>query len=405
MNLKYFYYNTYFDGLDLRQHPKKSEQRKRADEINEKAFREKNATLCAPIQQLKQVDNRLGLSSVHLTVQNPGLIPGVGYPHEIGYPQEFMLGFSFDHTSGLPVLPGHSVKGVLRSPFPQLEFGAETPWQWNTPSTIQRSKAKFIVQTLLKLPAPPANLAGLPADNHLYWVHRLELAIFEGISIVVAEKPQAKLLPMSKRDTFFEAQPSGYDDHINPDHRLLGRDAITPHGKDQTKNPIPLPFVKVMPGVVFSLGFRLSDTTVDGITVTIAHKLALFTILLEKLGAGAKTNTGYGRFATREKTGQGATPTVTTGGASTATAAPAKLVSKSATKWTNRDTIIGVVKEHKMGDVYFTSNQITESDWTLVAMKAPLADRLPVGKEIKKLRIVEVSAGKKLIKLKVEDYS
>jgi len=68
------------------------------------------------------------IQSFELTTIYPGLLIGAGYSHpalkeikksdrdEVG---DFQLGFFFDHTTGLPVIPGSSVKGVLKSVFPK----------------------------------------------------------------------------------------------------------------------------------------------------------------------------------------------------------------------------------------------------------------------------------------------
>src|SRR5690606_22651360 len=48
----------------------------------------------------------------------PGLIIGTGVAHETGLKGEMKLGLSFDYTTGLPYIPGSSVKGILRSVFP-----------------------------------------------------------------------------------------------------------------------------------------------------------------------------------------------------------------------------------------------------------------------------------------------
>ena len=55
---------------------------------------------------------------IKLTTTYPGLLSGVGISHETGKLGEFKLGFSFDHTTGLPYLPGSTVKGNLRHVFP-----------------------------------------------------------------------------------------------------------------------------------------------------------------------------------------------------------------------------------------------------------------------------------------------
>ena len=69
---------------------------------------------------------------VELTTSYPGLITGIGVNHQttlkwmdqtvekpVQIP-EFKLGITFDHTTGLPIIPGSSIKGVLRSFFPVM---------------------------------------------------------------------------------------------------------------------------------------------------------------------------------------------------------------------------------------------------------------------------------------------
>ena len=57
--------------------------------------------------------------SFELTTTYPGLVLGTGYSHETGTEGEFKLGFYFDWTTGLPVIPGSSVKGILRAAGPR----------------------------------------------------------------------------------------------------------------------------------------------------------------------------------------------------------------------------------------------------------------------------------------------
>jgi hypothetical protein len=91
---------------------------------------------------------------------------------------------------------------------------------------------------------------------------------------------------------FFDSLPVKF----NEQKQLLGRDALTPHGGDPLKNPIPLPFLKVMPGVVFGFYFRLNDSQIGSLTITAEHKRRIFGEILCTVGAGAKTNVGYGQF-------------------------------------------------------------------------------------------------------------
>jgi CRISPR-associated protein Cmr6 len=301
MNLKHFYYRGYFEGrIKLSQPDKNGEPRKKNEEINEKAFRLKNATLTSTENVTPFVPMHIlsigTIQDLRLQVQNPGLLPGIGYPHEVGYPGELKLGFGFDHVSGLPVLPGSSVKGVLRSVFPQFKYDAEQPVTFIEESApnkadkkkMQAEKAKYVVGLLRRLELV------VPAESQLEKVkklaHQLDLAIFCGFSFENEDKPVR--LPMSKHDVFFDSLPVKF----NEQKQLLGRDALTPHGGDPLKNPIPLPFLKVMPGVVFGFYFRLNDSQIGSLTITAEHKRRIFGEILCTVGAGAKTNVGYGQF-------------------------------------------------------------------------------------------------------------
>lgn len=295
MNLKYLYYRKYFDGIIQIAPPEKGSP---AEKNIEAIFRDKNRQLTStkgvlPFQPT-HFHNIGTFQELKLQVQNPGLLPGIGYPHEVGYPGEFKLGFGFDHITGLPVLPGSSVKGVLRSVFPQFKFDAEQPQHFQEDDKkeenkkLQEEKAKYIVGLLRRLKL------NVPAETELEKIkklaHQLDLAIFCGFNFEKAEKTTR--LPMSKHDVFFDALPVSFKEN-----QLLGRDALTPHTSGPLKNPIPLPFLKVMADVIFGFYFRLQDSKIGELmTITAEHKRRMFAEILCTVGAGAKTNVGYGQF-------------------------------------------------------------------------------------------------------------
>jgi CRISPR-associated protein Cmr6 len=63
-----------------------------------------------------------------LTTTYPGLLIGSGYNHPVirgdgrADDEGYHLGFVFDHTTGLPIIPGSSIKGLLRSIVEQKEM-------------------------------------------------------------------------------------------------------------------------------------------------------------------------------------------------------------------------------------------------------------------------------------------
>ncbi|WP_051211322.1 type III-B CRISPR module RAMP protein Cmr6 [Runella zeae] len=210
-----------------------------------------------------------------LTTRYPGLVLGTGYGHGVkGVTGDFKIGFSFDYTTGLPIIPGSSLKGTLRSVFPN-EKGAHV--HKNASDTIKDEKRKYI-RTILKV-----------ADD--FDVDALELEIFEG-------KVNGQYLPMSKHDVFLDAEI------VKPNSKglIFGDDYITPHVDTETrkpaplKNPTPLRFLKILPNVTFRFSFELQD----GLLISATQKLALFQQILLDLGIGAKTNVGYGRLKPSE---------------------------------------------------------------------------------------------------------
>ncbi|WP_278969523.1 type III-B CRISPR module RAMP protein Cmr6 [Phocaeicola barnesiae] len=85
------------------------------------------------LEQLLNVwDKSNNIFRLEMTTSYPGLITGIGNNHQttlkwmdqtrekpVQIP-EFKLGITFDHTTGVPIIPGSSIKGVLRSFFPVM---------------------------------------------------------------------------------------------------------------------------------------------------------------------------------------------------------------------------------------------------------------------------------------------
>jgi CRISPR type III-B/RAMP module RAMP protein Cmr6 len=194
-----------------------------------------------------------------LTTTYPGLVIGSGYIHGIGSDDDIKMGFYFDHTSGIPVIPGSSVKGVLRSLF-GVPMKGKDPY----------AEAK---QDMIR------SLLGYDGLD----IKALANAVFEGVGT------DGKPLSLYCRDRFYDARV------VRTQGSLMAEDYITPH-QDPLKDPVPIRFLKVSGGVTFAFSFALVDTTVNGITVSAENKEALFLQLLQEFGVGAKSNVGYGQF-------------------------------------------------------------------------------------------------------------
>lgn len=262
------------------------------------------SNLLLPIEKSKPA---LGAAPVRLTTTYPGLVIGTGYTHGIGATGEFKIGFYFDHTTGLPVIPGSSVKGLLRSAFPVLYWQkaeqlrkkgkTEEAEFWDG---LAENRKQFVEALLKALNIEP--------DKKANFVQRLELEIFEGMQGLNREKA-ADHFSMSDRDIFYEAvivdSKSRFifeDEYITP-HKNKKGDGIP----DELKNPTPLQLLKVRPGVTFEFQFDLKNTyrlpqkedeqpnTVERLLKP-EQRRELFRQILLFLGSGAKTNTGFGHF-------------------------------------------------------------------------------------------------------------
>ncbi len=224
LNIGWLFYKDYYRDIDFEILDKKE---------NKLSFEEKSKSLIA--KKLKKLKNTQlpNTHSFELTTTYPGLLIGSGHTHETSSEGEFKIGFEFDYTTGLPIIRGSSVKGVLRSAFKHPEY---------------------IKKDILK------------RDD--IDIKELEESIF------------------NNSDIFFDAEII----KANEDGEFLGEDYITPHEKP-LKNPIPIKFLNVLPNVVFEFKFKLKDGLIKA-----DEKEKLFKAILLDLGVGAKTNVGYGQF-------------------------------------------------------------------------------------------------------------
>jgi CRISPR-associated protein Cmr6 len=216
--------------------------------------------------------------SFSLKTTYPGLIIGSGYNHPAvedikGKKDEenpdFQLGFYFDHTTGMPVIPGSTVKGILKAVFPKPKEDEDKAKD----EAIKKEKINYLNGLFEKEIKTDVRI------NHKNW----EL-IFE------------------KGNFFYDAYISG----IPSDGKIFAEDYITPHHPEDKKmgifkNPIPLRFLKIAPGVSFTFQFRLKDTVFKNTdsgeqTLTAEQKEKLFKKIILDFGIGAKRNVGYGNL-------------------------------------------------------------------------------------------------------------
>jgi len=305
-NLSWLYYKGYYKGFQHWNNIKPGDENAKK-QINS-FFQVKNDSFTKAIlsdfKNIKLPNPKNGNSSFKLKTIYPGLLLGSGYSHGIGAIGEFKIGFQLDYVSGLPIIPGSSVKGVIRSAFPIIEINMETKkLDFGTAKATDRErekekvKAKWILSLLenineIDFLSKTIQPKEINTDDKIDYFYKLIAEVFEGVRDIKTEKPELRFFSIYKRNIFFEAIP------IKSEHTgnlLYGDDSITPHQPKLLKNPIPLLFLKVLPNVVYKFNFRLFESTVEPILTEKKLKL-LFQKILLTLGIGAKTNVGYGQF-------------------------------------------------------------------------------------------------------------
>lgn len=207
-------------------------------------------------------------SVVNMRVQAPGLLIGSGLAHGLpGSEEDVKTGLQFDYTSGLPVIPGSSVKGVIRSAFPTIKEDKE---QSNEADAEKLNYIKSLIADI-----PEFSALGLEDKD----IFELGNQMF------------------NHGDIFADALLVGYGTRMKqhgPVKQVLTEDYITPHTGGPLAQPIPIKIVKVAPGVTFAFCFKFNETKIGAIVVSASMKKALCAAILQDLGVGAKTNVGYG---------------------------------------------------------------------------------------------------------------
>ena len=188
----------------------------------------------------------------------PGLAIGLGYIHESDEIDDYKMGMSFDYTTGVPYIPGSSVKGTLRSVFPIDKNDENRIAFINECLGIKEDKDKKSYEEILAL----------------------EYSIFGKRTDDSSSKDNQAL-----KDIF-------YDGYIDTNSSFLHDDYITPH-PSEIKSPEPKKFLRVLQGTTITLQFKLNKKNE---LISIEKRLELFSEILKFTGIGAKTNVGYGQL-------------------------------------------------------------------------------------------------------------
>lgn len=287
------FYKTYYDNIDWGADVKSKE-----DVINKKnkgEFEGQNQEIIAgrlkdgldnfPLTDLCAEEDTIELVTIY-----PGLLTGSGISRGTGLDGEIKIGFYFDHTTGLPVIPGSSVKGTLRSVFP-LDYLKNAKKAKKEEKESLKAKAEACKEYLKD------EINKIVKDKGQVWTVE-DITPFERWLFGDNEAGKESQIPMSQRVVFYDAYPVRMLKGTNLPH--LGLDFITPHD-DPLKNPNPIQFLKVMPGLVYRFQFRWAEYKRGDLHLSKEDVKKLCGTILQDIGIGAKTNVGYGQLLTREE--------------------------------------------------------------------------------------------------------
>lgn len=196
-NMHYVFNIEYFEDLDfLRKDLKSEEKRIQQETVKTRNRNIRNFLFSCPLP-FSALRADPCFRSFPLYTSYPGLLMGVGNAHDASITGAISSGFSLDYVTGLPYLPGSSLKGILRSLFSYPE----------------------LIEVCL---------------NRDDSIPGLEKELFE------------------HDDVFLGAYPIS-------NGRLLDLEFITPH-KEEFQDPIPITLLKVRPNVEFEFCFLLKDS-------------------------------------------------------------------------------------------------------------------------------------------------
>lgn len=307
-NIHYFFYVQYYEGLNIEFEIDKDKQSfkiKNTDSYKDKIM-EKNKRLFEhefltydPYTDYDEIkpENKT-FCKIALKTIYPGLMMGTGISHDVKLAGALKVGFSFDYVTGLPYLPGSSLKGVLRSYFPKQknEFRSEE----NFKEEIEQEKLEYIVDLIAEISQDEVDK--MNKDEKENFVFELKKNIFDF------------------GDVFLDSYPNvgANKENRNEDadyKKLITSEYITPHRKNNSeeeqndknqaispllKNPIPISMLKVKPEIEFDFSFLLKNFCYEykakPFTFTAEDKCKLFKQLILDMGVGAKTNVGFGQF-------------------------------------------------------------------------------------------------------------
>lgn len=223
----------------------------------------------------KGKNSKLNIGCFQAYVNYPGLVVGMSNPIMCSLKKDvidnskeskenrnaaFDTGFNFDYVTGLPYIPGSTIKGMLRASILKYQNDV-SEWLKENSDNTEISTDELVSQ-----------IFGDENNNEVENVNT---------------KMKGNYTNVSDRDIFLDAIIIACEENI------LKSDYITLH-PSMFENPKPIHILALKPDVQLQFHFMLSPRKIAGIDSE--KRFELYKSLILDLGIGAKTNTGYGNL-------------------------------------------------------------------------------------------------------------
>ena len=215
--------------------------------------------------------------SFSLKVSYPGLLIGTGYNRIPGLikndndenKDDYKTGFFFDHTTGMPYIPGSTVKGILKSifPFEQKYF--------NDSDYYAQEKIYYIEKLYNQIKSPKPEFTTLYKSK----LEKLDFNSCKKLEEIFFNK-----------HIFFDA----YLTDLNKNSVIFAKDTIATHTNGRMGKVNPLHFLKIKSGSKINFQFKFDKNRLIENKLNEEVLAEFYKIILKETGIGAKRNVGYG---------------------------------------------------------------------------------------------------------------
>lgn len=203
-------------------------------------------------------EKKSDIKVLYFEVKYPGILVGLGYPHEVSCGEitgQISCGMSLDYVTGMPYIPGSSIKGIIRHIF---DCAIDS-------KSVNQGCTNNLYQEFLNIICP----------------YNKDVDAKEIIDKYLGEES-----PVNQKDIFYGGYIIGYKKGLN-NYKLIGKENIAP--KNEEKSNI-INMLKIRPGTIVAVVIKCND-----------DRMTIYRKILQYVGIGAKTNVGFGLISECKK--------------------------------------------------------------------------------------------------------